>query len=257
MKKLKAVILAMITILLLACGEQPSEADTLDLSNVLSLDYQKALAKQAYVCPDTAAGVDIDIGCILRSGNNYFVLDNTTDYELTDVAIVSSNPAFVATPAKITNIGVVGKSTGITPMLRVAISHGTELNDMSVPDPLGEGTAKTTLTITGKVNGQEFKQEYVIGGYAKTIRAIRKEGKIYLEGPMYKNGTVQNLLKVSSDFDICDTASDEICVNNCTTEKGEKGYTPIIHNIDFIAPLSTQFHVYEMNLFDDSEIIEK
>lgn len=259
MKKYKWFLISMLTALamtIIGCGESPAEAGTLDLSNVLSLESQGALAKTTYNCTDVADTVDIDVGCLLRSGNYYFVMDNTTEYELADVVFESSNPAFTVTPAKIATIGVVGKSTGVTPLLRVAISHGTQLNDMSTPDPLDEGTSKTTLRITGKVNGQEFSQEYVIGGYAKTIRAVRRNGDVFIEGPMYKNDVVQKSLKAATNFDVCDTSGVEICVNNYTTDKGEKGYIPITNNIEFIAPLSKQFNIYEMLMFKDSEITE-
>jgi hypothetical protein len=225
---------------IIGCGEHPSEANTLDLSNVLSLESQGALAKTAYNCTDVADTVDIDVGCLLRSGNYYFVMDNTTEYELTDVMFTSSNPAFTATPAKIASIGVVGKSTGVTPLLRVAISHGTQLNDMSTPDPLDEGTAKTTLTITGKVNGQEFKQEYVIGGYAKVIDVVRKNGELYLEGPIYQNGKLFDHLRLYEEKD-CLISETNNCASETLISGTVKSYWISFSYIEPVAPLGKAF----------------
>lgn len=249
MKKYKWFFVLMLAALLLACGgggtdspvdhEPVADADTLDLSNVLSLGFQQALKKEAYNCPNAADSVDVDLGCLLRSGNYYFVLNNNTDFELTDIVIESSNPAFAATPEKITSIGIGDKSTGIVPLLRLAVSHGTELNDMSTPDALPSGTAKTELTISGKVDGKDFSQSYVVGGYAKTMEAVRRDGVLYLEGPMYFNGTLTESVRIYEDVEKCNGTSEFLCASSITFANGETGFALPTYQIECTAPLAS------------------
>lgn len=213
--------------------------DTIDLNNVLSLGIQRALKKEAYVCGDIAEDVDIDVGCLLKSGNYYFILNNNTDYELTDITITSSNPAFNVTPETITSIGVVGKSTGITPMLRVAINHGTSLNDMGTPDALPSGTAKTEVTISGKVDGKDFSQSYVIGGYAKTIEVVRRDGLLYLDGPMYFNGTITESVRIYEGIGKCAGTNEFICASETTYQNGSVWFEIDTRNAETLAPLAS------------------
>lgn len=219
--------------------------DTIDLNNVLSLGIQRALKKEAFVCGDMADSVDIDVGCLLKSGNYYFILNNNTDYELTDITINSSNPAYNVTPEAITSIGVVGKSTGITPMIRVAINHGTPLNDMGTPDALQKGTAKTEVTISGKVNGQEFSQTYIIGGYAKTIEVVNINDEYFMVGPVRNiNGEIQDSVQILLDNNLCLNEPSKLCAgefNGVLTVWG--------HNFERLAPLAKGYTEKDDGIF--------
>lgn len=244
---MKKIILALTTSILLACGNningtEQSKKDPIDLNNVLSLRIQTTLKKELFVCGDKASEVDIDVGCLLKSGNFYFILNNNTDYELTDVSITSTNPAFNVTPETITSIGTVDKSTGITPMLRVAINHGTSLNDMSTPDALPSGTTKTVLTISGKVDGKDFSQSYVIGGYAKTMEVVRRDGLLYLEGPMYFNGELTESVRIYEDVEKCNGTSDFLCASSITFMDEDTGFALWINYAEYKAPLASYLH---------------
>lgn len=263
---MKKIILALTTSILLACGNningtEQSKKDPIDLNNVLSLRIQTTLKKESFVCGDKASEVDIDVGCLLKSGNFYFILNNNTDYELTDVTITSTNPAFNVTPETITSIGTADKSTGITPMLRVAINHGTSLNDMSTPDALPSGTAKTEVVISGKVDGKEFNQSYVIGGYAKTIEVVRRNGVLFLEGPMYYNGALTESVQVYNNPTTCGSDGNMCWVYYIGPIAVNPNTIVINHNnSNFLAPLSNNLTIdptFGSILLNESTIIEK
>ena len=188
MKKI-ITFLILSSLMLIGCGENTTSND-IDLSNVLSLTYQQSLKKGSVECVEDSLNVDINLGCFYQSGNNYATLNNNTEYELTDVNITSSNPSFDVSPSYIASIGAPNKNTGVTPIVRFSVLHGSPLNTLGAESTMPRGANQSTITITGKVNGQDFKVEYVIGGTAKTMELEHRGDSCVLSGPMYVGGTM-------------------------------------------------------------------
>lgn len=183
----KIISLIALIMLLMGCGSSTSSND-IDLNNVLSLTYQQALKKGVVECVEDSMDVDINFGCFFQSGTRYGQLSNNTNYELTEINITSSNPAFDISPSYIASMGAPNKSTGMTPIIRFSILHGTPLNTLGTESTMPRGANTSTITITGKVDGQDFSVEYVIGGTAKTIELERRGDSCVLSGPMYVGG---------------------------------------------------------------------
>ena len=196
MKKI-LMILVLVMLALVGCSTNSNPSTPgYDINNILSLSYQSALKKEAVVCvEDTTAdslgvrvdSLDINFGCFFNSRNYYAVLNNNSDYTLTDVVITSSNPAFVVTPSNIASIGAPGKSSGMTPIVSIAANHGSALNNQSIEASMPRGLNYTTITITGKVNGENFEVEYLVGGTSKTIELYHDttNNTCVLNGPVY------------------------------------------------------------------------
>lgn len=187
MKKI-ITFLILSSLMLIGCGENTTSTD-IDLSKVLSLTYQQSLKKGSVECVEDSLEVDINLGCFYQSSNNYATLNNNTEYELTDVNIISSNPSFDVSPSYIASIGAPNKNTGVTPIVRFSVLHGSPLNNLGAESTMPRGANSSTITITGKVNGQDFKVEYVIGGTAKTMELEHRGDSCVLSGPMYVGGT--------------------------------------------------------------------
>lgn len=195
----KIITLIALTIFsLVGCGGNPNTEDEIDLTNVISMSYQNVLKKttSSVPCiedPEINSITDtnfINLGCFFKSGNYYFILNNNSDYNVTNLKITSSNEAFEVTPDSLSVLGVPGKTAGVTPIIRISVNHRSALNSEANTDALPRGVNTTTITITGNVNGESFANTFTIGGTAKTIEARYDDSTntCYVDGPMIIDG---------------------------------------------------------------------
>lgn len=193
---MKKIILALLVAISIIGCSSPTKTEEVDLNNVLSLSYQSALKKEAVVCVEdttadslgvTVEDLDINFACMFNSGNYYATLNNNSVFALTDIVITSSNPSFVVSPSNIASIGAPGKASGITPIVRISANHGSALNNQSIEASMPRGLNHTTITITGKVNSEDFKVEYTVGGTAKTVELYHDtiNNTCVINGPVY------------------------------------------------------------------------
>lgn len=166
MKKILALIALVLLLGLNACSGKSSTSPEIDMDNIISLSYNKALKKESVVCTESNPALDIDFGCFFVSGSYYLIPDNNSPKELTDIEITSSNPAFEVSPNKIASLGAPDKSVSAQPIIRVGVNHKTPLSNMAESDLLPYGQNSTTLTLTGFVDGVQFSVSYTIGGFA-------------------------------------------------------------------------------------------
>lgn len=187
MKKITSLISLLMLAMLSACGGGGgSEEQSIDLSNVLTLGHADGLPKQVVKCTHTVDSVDMDFGCLLKSGKFALIPQNNSDYELTDISITVDNPQFEVTPAKIASIGAPDKSTGSIPIIQLSVNHRSPLNALTETDPLPVGENTATITITGFVHGQAFTVKTSVGVYAEALEVKRHaDGLLYIDGPVF------------------------------------------------------------------------
>ena len=177
------------------------ESETIDLKNVISLSYQRVLKKtSSIVCIDDPKideltdSTFINLGCFFKSGNYYFILNNNSEYIITNLKITSSNESFEITPDSLTSLGIPGKTAGVTPIIRLSVNHRSALNTETETEALPRGLNITTVSISGDVNGEHFINSYNIGGTAKTIEARYDDSTnmCIVDGPMIIDGVMDD-----------------------------------------------------------------
>ena len=191
-------LIAITIFTLIGCGGNPNTEDEIDLTNVVSMSYQNVLKKttskvnciEDQEINNITDSNFINLGCFFKSGNYYFILNNNSEYDVTNLKITSSNEAFEVTPDTLNVLGVPGKTAGVTPIIRISVNHRSALNSEANTDALPRGINTTTITITGNVNGESFTNTFTIGGTAKTIEARYDDSTntCYVDGPMIIDG---------------------------------------------------------------------
>lgn len=179
-------------------SQNTNTENDIDLNNVISMSYQNVLKKtsSAVTCIEDSTINNItdsnfiNLGCFFKSGNYYFILNNNSNYDVTNLKITSSNQAFEVTPDSLSVLGIPGKTAGVTPIIRISVNHRSALNSEANTDALPRGVNTTTITISGIVNGESFVNTFIIGGTAKTIEARYDDSTntCYVDGPMIIDG---------------------------------------------------------------------
>jgi translation elongation factor P/translation initiation factor 5A len=190
MKKIIAFLI-LSSLMLIGCEKNSASANspnepTFDPMKVLTLSYQSSLKKASIVCVEDSVVADFNVGCIYKSENYYFVMNNNSEYELTDINITTNDSNYEVSPSKIASMGAPNKKTGTIPILRVSIKHRSPLNNQSTEKSLARGSHVGTITITGKVNGESFTTTYTVGGTVKTVDITYDNTKYActISGPM-------------------------------------------------------------------------
>ena len=159
-------IIAISFFALIGCGNKPNTEDEIDLTNVISMSYQNVLKKttSAVTCIEDPAINDItdpnfiNLGCFFKSGNYYFILNNNSEYVVTNLKISSSNDAFEVTPDSLTTLGVPGKTAGVTPIIRISVNHWSSLETLSICSFVGIVSFRlSTSETTPNVSFRSFR----------------------------------------------------------------------------------------------------
>jgi len=94
------------------------------------------------------AAIAFDFGELKGSHEFFLLLQNSGGHAITDVAITSSNAAFIVSPSSISVLDIVGKQS-ITPLVSVGVVHGLALEGVGYAPLLPMGVNEAVLTVSG------------------------------------------------------------------------------------------------------------
>lgn len=139
MKKiLTALFVVMAGLVLLACPTP--------------LEEPKLGAFAAQALTPTSRAVEFSVGTVKASDAFYFILKNVGTAPISNISISSNDTKFVVTPGTISVLDTEA-NTSITPLIRVAINHGTVLGEVGFSDLISSGSHTTRVTISGDSEG--------------------------------------------------------------------------------------------------------
>lgn len=115
----------------------------------------------------------ISVGDVYRSQNYYYILKNNSTVDIKNLTITSSNPNFVIQPTTIAFLGAPGNESGVVPILRLAVEHGSSLTSYADVPTLLPGLNTTTLSFVGENGDTLFTTTYTINANAFVSEIIK------------------------------------------------------------------------------------
>ncbi len=109
----------------------------------------KGLEKNATAASNASTTYEFNLDTAKSSVADYFIMQNTGGYNITNMTIVTNNSQFYFTPSVIPVIPPSSTSSWIQ-VLKLSVIHGVELDGVGYANllPMGENTATAQITAT-------------------------------------------------------------------------------------------------------------
>jgi hypothetical protein len=136
-------------------GAEPGQfsfARTEGLESEATTSASAPAASEVGVLRSALSETSFDLGMLNKSRDYYFLLGNSGGTDITGIAIGSSNNAFVVAPAAIDVLPASGMA--VTPIVRVSVIHGLNLNGVGFAPLLPKGPNQADIMVAGTTGGQ-------------------------------------------------------------------------------------------------------
>ncbi|OQC45367.1 MAG: hypothetical protein BWX59_01285 [Bacteroidetes bacterium ADurb.Bin028] len=137
---------------------------------------------------------DYAFGAIRGSKRFYFILKNSGDYDITNIQISSTNPAFNVFPKTISRLEPFSTAISV-PIITVEAIHGTVLEGVGAVDLLPMGINVTSLNIDGTT--KDFNGEAIGTQFTSTmsVYSLVANVDIKVDGVQFDLSTVAYILQ--------------------------------------------------------------
>jgi hypothetical protein len=89
-----------------------------------------------------------DLGDLRATADFFFLLYNTSDETITNVALTSDSAAFQVKPASMEALAPQN-GVGVLPIVRVSAVHGLDVSGIGIDDLMPKGTNEADITVSG------------------------------------------------------------------------------------------------------------
>jgi hypothetical protein len=119
---------------------------------VPSVSSESEIAIFQSVQNTSSQNTNFNLGEIRNTTDFYFTLSNVGNNSITDITLISANPNFIITPAKIDTLHP-SSALRLLQVIKVIAIHGTSESRVGSAPVMAIGENKTVLTIRGKTKG--------------------------------------------------------------------------------------------------------